>query len=325
MANIDLLDLEPTTISRDLRGKYVLLYGAPKVGKTTFASSFPKNIFLSTEQGVNALPSVYSVNIDTWGTFMNVLRQLKKEEVQEKYNTITIDTITILWDLCEKYICQQNDVENIGQIPYGGGYSQLSKTFSEAMRQITLMPYGLVLIAHSENSVRKNPHTGEDEEFVRPSLNKRCYAVANRLVDAIIYIDNYFDEEGVSVRRMITRETPTVFAGSRFRFLAPIINDFGYQPFADALYDAIEMEGKMGATVVDTPDQRGIPGRNFDEVMEEAAGVWKQLLMEDEGNIERMVAITEQVFGRATKLSTVSPHQQELLELAVSELKNLLK
>lgn len=30
MANIDLLDLQPTTISRDLRGKYVLLYGQPE-------------------------------------------------------------------------------------------------------------------------------------------------------------------------------------------------------------------------------------------------------------------------------------------------------
>lgn len=27
---IDILNLQPTTISRDLKGKYVLVYGAPK-------------------------------------------------------------------------------------------------------------------------------------------------------------------------------------------------------------------------------------------------------------------------------------------------------
>ena len=323
MANIDLLDLEPTTISRDLRGKYVLLYGAPKVGKTTFASSFPKNLFLSTEQGTNALPSVYAVNIENWSAFKRILSQLKKEEVQEKYNTVTIDTITILWDLCEKYVCQQNGVEAINQIPYGGGYSQLGKEFSEAMRQITLMPYGLVFIAHSETGMRKNSYTGEDEEFVRPSLNKRCYAIANRLVDAIIYIDNYFDEEGQSIRRMITRETPTVFAGSRFRFLKPVINNFGYQAFADAVYEAIEMEGKMGATVVDTPVRRDITA-SFDEVMEEAASVWKQLLNKNPDNAAVMADIVTQIFGRPTKLSTVTEDQQELLESAVSALKKLL-
>lgn len=34
---IDILNLQPTTISRDLRGKFVLIYGQPKSGKTTLA------------------------------------------------------------------------------------------------------------------------------------------------------------------------------------------------------------------------------------------------------------------------------------------------
>ena len=114
------------------------------------------------------MPSAYVVNIDTWSTFKGLFRQLRKEDVKEKFNTLTIDTISILFDLCEKYICAQHGVEAIGQIPYGGGYSALSKEFSESMRQITLMGYGLVLIAHNEIGVRKNPYTGEDEEFIRP-------------------------------------------------------------------------------------------------------------------------------------------------------------
>lgn len=28
---IDLLNLQPTKISRDLRGKYILIYGSPKI------------------------------------------------------------------------------------------------------------------------------------------------------------------------------------------------------------------------------------------------------------------------------------------------------
>lgn len=328
MANIDLMDLQPTTISRDLRGKYIMLVGAPKVGKTTFANSFPKNLILAFEQGTNALPMAHVAKIDSWATFKNLLRQLKKEEVQEKYHTITFDTISLAWDLCEKYICQQNGVETIGQMPYGQGYTKLTQEFSEALRQITLLPYGLVFISHSELGTRKNTHTGEDEEFVRPALNKRPYAIANRLVDAIIYIDNYFDEEGKSVRRMITRETPTIFAGSRFRFLKPIIDDFGYDALANALYEAIEMEGKLGATIVDSPDQRTettTAVRPFAEAMSEAGQIWTNLARDNPENIDLMVNITEQIFGRPTKLSTVSETQQDLLELAISELKKLLK
>lgn len=36
MAILNLLDLQPTTISRDLRDKYILLYGPAKCGKTSF-------------------------------------------------------------------------------------------------------------------------------------------------------------------------------------------------------------------------------------------------------------------------------------------------
>ena len=41
---IDLLNLQPTVISRDLRSKYILIYGQPKVGKTSFAAQLPNNL-----------------------------------------------------------------------------------------------------------------------------------------------------------------------------------------------------------------------------------------------------------------------------------------
>ena len=52
---IDILSIEPTVISRDLKGKYLLLYGKPKTGKTTMASRFPKNLLIAFEKGYNAI------------------------------------------------------------------------------------------------------------------------------------------------------------------------------------------------------------------------------------------------------------------------------
>lgn len=46
---IDLLTLEPQKISRDLRGKYVLLYGLPKVGKTSLAAQIDKVLIAGFE------------------------------------------------------------------------------------------------------------------------------------------------------------------------------------------------------------------------------------------------------------------------------------
>ena len=51
---IDLLNLEPQKISKNLKGKYILLYGLPGVGKTSLASEF-NNVLIA---GLNKqLPS----------------------------------------------------------------------------------------------------------------------------------------------------------------------------------------------------------------------------------------------------------------------------
>ena len=48
-----------------------------------------------------------------------VLRDLKKPAVKERFKTVIIDTIDIAGSLCEKYICAQNSVEKIAEVPYG--------------------------------------------------------------------------------------------------------------------------------------------------------------------------------------------------------------
>ena len=57
---IDLMNLAPTTISRDLKGKYVCLYGDAGSGKTSLAASFPKNLLLGLKREMEVLLSITS-------------------------------------------------------------------------------------------------------------------------------------------------------------------------------------------------------------------------------------------------------------------------
>ena len=47
------------------------------------------------------------------------------DDVKEKFSTITIDTVDLAWDACEKYICAQNPNDSgeipkaLGEIPWG--------------------------------------------------------------------------------------------------------------------------------------------------------------------------------------------------------------
>ena len=88
---IDILAIQPTVISRDLRGKYVLIYGKPKCGKTTAAVQFPRALLCGFEKGYNAIGGVKPVDISKWAEFKLVLRQLEKPEAKAMYDTVTID------------------------------------------------------------------------------------------------------------------------------------------------------------------------------------------------------------------------------------------
>ena len=82
MATIDIFSLEPSVISRDLKGKYIAIYGREKVGKSTFGSRLPRALFCNFEVGTNFL-SVRSQNISKWSDFKLVLRQLEMPKAHD--------------------------------------------------------------------------------------------------------------------------------------------------------------------------------------------------------------------------------------------------
>lgn len=93
---IDLLNLQPTKVSKDLSDKYIMIYSAPKAGKTTFAASVPNNLLIAFERGYNGLDNIYAVDAQKWSDFTQILKQLEKPEVKEKFKTVTIDTIDLM-------------------------------------------------------------------------------------------------------------------------------------------------------------------------------------------------------------------------------------
>ena len=320
---IDILNIQPTTISRDLKGKFVCIYSLPKVGKTSMACQFPKNLLLAFEKGYNAIAGIKPVDITKWSDLKLVLRQLEKPEARQMYDTITIDTIGIAWEMCEQFVCAQNGVQKIGDIPWGGGYSACKREFESCLRKITQLGYGLVIIAHVERRIEKRADDSE-VEILGPAIPKRAYEIVNQLVDIIGYIDITWDEEGNSERWLYTRKTPTIMAGSRFKYLAPKIK-FGYNELVEAIGEAIDKAEKLdGAVVVDTTQQVIEEKLDYNAIRAEAAELWKKLVEKDTENAGRILKKVEMVFGRPMKLSEITEDQVDLFNLVLLDMKEML-
>lgn len=322
-----LWEVEKNVISRDLKGKYVLLYGKPKSGKTTAACSFPDAVLLAFEKGYNAIGNAYPFDINKWSDFKMALRDLEDARAKERFKTVIIDTVSICWELCEKFICQQNGVQKISDIPWGAGYTACKKEFETSIRRITQLGYGVVLIAHSASRVEKTAD-GSDIEIISPDLPKRASEVCNGIVDIIGYIGNEW-VNGERKRWLYTRETPTLFAGSRFKYMPDKI-PFGYDELVNAIADAIEMEEKRdGATVVDTIASKLETHLNFNDVRTKAQELWMKLVgTGDTANPEMANTILKKIemtMGRRMKLSEFTEDQVDLLNLVVMDMEELEK
>lgn len=293
-----------------------------KVGKTSFAAKFKKNLILAFEMGTNALDGVYVQPIQKWSEFKTVVRQLGNTKAREMYDTVTVDTASIAYDLCEQYVCAQNGVQKISEIPWGAGYAAVKQEFESTLRQITMLGYGIILIAHEE--VRKEIIDDSEKEFYRPALNKRCYEICNRLVDVIGYIAVEWDENGNSHRYLYTRQTPYVMAGSRFKYLAPKI-EFGYQQLVDAIAEAIEASAELdGAVVVDDAPKIVMEEKlDFAKVRAEAQELWTKLVGENEENATTILKKIEIIMGHRMKLSEFTEDQTDLLALVVAEMREM--
>jgi hypothetical protein len=288
------------------------------------ACQFPKNLLCAFEKGYNAIAGVRPADITKWSDFKLVLRQLEKPEARQMYDTVTLDTIGIAWEMCEQFICAQNGVQKIADIPWGGGYSACKKEFEACLRKITQLGFGLVIIAHVDKRIEKR--ADDDEvEILGPAIPKRAYEIVNQLVDIIGYIDVTWDEEGNSERWLYTRKTPTVMAGSRFKYLAPKIK-FGYNELVSAISDAIDKSEKLdGAIVVDTIEQVIEEKLDYKAIREEASMLWKTLVEKDPENAPIILKKVEIIFGRPMKLSEITEDQVDLFNLVVLDMKDMLE
>ena len=320
---IDLLSLEPQRISRDLKGKYILLYGLPGVGKTSLASEFKNVLIAGFEMGTNALNNVYVQPIKTWKDWRDMVKQLcTKDALKEKFDSIAIDTADFAWDLCVKWICSQNGVEKLGDIPWGGGYDLAKKEYTQTFRDLTYSGYGLVFISHSTEKTYKN-EKGEDYTQIVPALPNRPFDIVNKMVDIIAYIREIPVEIGDKVenkRYMFLRGDQRFLAKSRFKYIKPRI-ELSYQGLVDAIFEAIDEEvAHTGGTA--SNEENPYTKQNFEEIMEDAKQLWGQVVQNDK--TEQALAILEEEFGKPTRFSEILPEQTKELNAALIKIRDLI-
>ena len=317
---IDLLALQPHKVSRDLSGYITYIYGAPKCGKTTLAVQMEKALLVAFEPGYHALPGVMAQDVTSWAEMKQLYRQLKDPRVQEMYNCVIIDTIDIAADRCKKYICNQNGIEDLGDLGYGKGWTKFKDEFNEVFRGLTQLGYAVFFIGHDKPESIDNPD-GTKTLKIRPTLSNSTKTVIAGMAD----IYGYAHQKAAGEMSVLTLRDASgmIECGCRFKYM-PTEIVMSYKNLVNALNDAIDKEAAETAGQFVTNERIVAPTAvtyDYDALMAEFQDLVGTLMSKGTTNGPKITAIVEKYLGKGKKVSDSTPEQAEFIHLIVSDIK----
>jgi hypothetical protein len=208
------LPTERTKPVADLSQQAVLVYGSPKIGKSSLAARFPDALFFECEPGLNQL-EVFKVPTFSWEDFLAACKLVAGGG--HNFKTIVVDTIDNAFKYCTDHVCSKHSIEYEGDMPHGKGWALVKNEWHRVLTRLASLPYGLVLISHAQDKTVET-RTGEHTK-TQPSLPDRARNVVLGLVDMILYCDAVTRKDAAGnliVERVIrTKPHPTYEAGDR--------------------------------------------------------------------------------------------------------------
>lgn len=290
----------------------------------------PNHLLLAFERGYNALPGVIAQDIVSWGDMKQVCRELKKPEVKERFSSIIVDTVDLAADLCQKYVCNQLGIDNIGDGGWtNNGWSKYKKEFEETFRSLTMMGYAVVFIAHSKETAVKDK-AGKEYTSIKPSTQSSALSIIENMADIYGYAHVAYDEKTNTNKPVLTLRpsgNESIFCGGRFKYL-PNEVDFTYEALSKALIEAIDKEAAATKGVYTTDKRETTPiakEYDYDALREEFENLTGDLMSKDANYYApRVVQIVDKYLGKGKKVGDTTREQGEFIFLINSEIKEEL-
>lgn len=221
---ISLASLNTTTTLKPPR---IIVHGVAGVGKTTFAASASKPVFIQTEDGLGAIDVPHFPLAKTFGEVMEAFQALYTE--QHDYETVCVDSLDWLEPLVWAEACKRNGWQTIEQPGYGKGYLSATDIWREYADAVNALRndrgMAIVQLAHTDIKRFDSPETEPYDRYVI-KLHKRAAELLQEHADILLFAnwkvsttkaDVGFNQK---VTRAVGRGERTLYTEERPAFLA---------------------------------------------------------------------------------------------------------
>lgn len=245
----------------------VLIYGPPKIGKSTFAANIPNHIFMNLEGRLARIPEANAgPRISTYDGQDSVKTFLQELIASDhKFTTLVVDSVDYLEDLMSSYIARSAQKDSIESIPYGQGYGILMEEWKSILEAFEILRIQrnmhIVLLCHA--MIKTNsPATGGTYDYYAPKLygGKDKFKGSSDLLkgycdvigfanneDVVKTVDNGFSKKSQAVnssrKLFMDPANPAYEAGLSFKGM-PTECDFTWLAFSTAVANALAKKGE---------------------------------------------------------------------------------
>lgn len=189
--------------------KYLVLYGAPKAGKTSCLAQLENNLIIDLEGGSTFIDAmaIQCRTIQDLGEAAQAIRAKNAEVGHNFYAHITIDNATRLEDICLSYAAQLYRQTELGKnwkgtdvttIPRGAGYKYLRDAVKKVIDMFKELCDEFILVGHVKDSITEKD--GEEINAKEIDLVGKLGKIICGMADAVGYVYRKGNETHISFK-----------------------------------------------------------------------------------------------------------------------------
>jgi hypothetical protein len=181
--------LSQVKTGREEKPLYVLIFGLPGTGKTTFACSAPSPIVLGPEEGLGLIDVPRFPKPKSFTEAIEMVRELLTGT--HTYQTLVIDSLDWLEPILWKEICDssQGKHTHIDDFGYGKGYAMAARHWLDLVQLLQQIreKMNVVLIAHSRVRTFQDPTQSTGYDRFEIKLHEKASSLFKESVDAVLF------------------------------------------------------------------------------------------------------------------------------------------
>lgn len=174
--------------------KNLIIYGVPKIGKTTLLATLDNNLIIDLEDGSDYI-SALKVKVHNVRELLELCKAIK--EAGKPYKFITIDTVTALEDIAEPLALKLykdspqganyagTDILNV---PHGAGYGFLRTAIKKLLEKIKECSENIIVVGHVKEKSIDKLESSSDATIKEFDVTGKMGRILASSSDAIGYI-----------------------------------------------------------------------------------------------------------------------------------------